>query len=405
MTRQVDVKALVSHIVRGDGVDRCRICMGDTSEGQVHLEDTVMMDGDKPVTLAELLEVITGVEVEHTPPMPNKLCGLCKHDLTAMLPFMNLCRNSHKQWTKITDYIANITVTNKTKNVYINIGEDINTLTDTTRCPGEKISTRKDALKRFKMRLNRQNKYKIRTEKAFSKEKQMICPECKTQFVDLVRFNKHIGNLKKKMCGYCQKIIEIQHFKNHVESHNIVVFSCDVCLQTFEKEPAYLSHRMKHENGNVVCIECQKSFKNQTYLNAHTSKHKPVTCGCGKWLPNRTCFFNHKKKCLQHKNISSLYICDYCDKEYRKKNCLKMHIKYSHTVGRLFQCDKCGKKFSSRGHLLEHGNTHEKVLDRFVCYCSAKFSTRRGYQRHIKKHITRDIWEHDFTVVNALIIE
>lgn len=65
MSRQVDIKALVSHIVRGDGSDRCRICMGDTTEGQVHLEDTVMMDGDKAVTLAELLEVITGVEVRY----------------------------------------------------------------------------------------------------------------------------------------------------------------------------------------------------------------------------------------------------------------------------------------------------------------------------------------------------
>lgn len=59
----MNVKALVSHIIRGDGADRCRICMGDTSEGQVYLEDTVMEDGDKSVTLAELLETITGVEV------------------------------------------------------------------------------------------------------------------------------------------------------------------------------------------------------------------------------------------------------------------------------------------------------------------------------------------------------
>lgn len=63
MSKQVDVKALVSHVVRGDGVQRCRICMGDTSEGQVHLEDTVMMDGDKPITLSELLETVTGVQV------------------------------------------------------------------------------------------------------------------------------------------------------------------------------------------------------------------------------------------------------------------------------------------------------------------------------------------------------
>lgn len=63
MSRQVDIKSLVSHIVRGDGLDKCRICMGDTSQGQVHLTDTVMMDGDKAVTLSELLEVVTGVEV------------------------------------------------------------------------------------------------------------------------------------------------------------------------------------------------------------------------------------------------------------------------------------------------------------------------------------------------------
>lgn len=63
MSREIDIKALVSHLVRGDGADKCRICMGDTSEGQVYLGDTVMMDGERPVTLAELLEVITGVEV------------------------------------------------------------------------------------------------------------------------------------------------------------------------------------------------------------------------------------------------------------------------------------------------------------------------------------------------------
>lgn len=63
MTRQIDVKALVSHIVRGDGADRCRICMGDTDEGQVFLEDTIMLDGERPITLAELLKTLTGVEV------------------------------------------------------------------------------------------------------------------------------------------------------------------------------------------------------------------------------------------------------------------------------------------------------------------------------------------------------
>lgn len=66
MSRQVDVKAIVSHIVRGDGADKCRICMGDTSEGQVFLGDSVLLDGNRAVTLAELLETITGVEVSYS---------------------------------------------------------------------------------------------------------------------------------------------------------------------------------------------------------------------------------------------------------------------------------------------------------------------------------------------------
>lgn len=63
MNRQIDLKALVSHVIRGDGVNKCRICMGDTTEGQVYLTDTVLMEGDKPVTLSELLEIVTGIQV------------------------------------------------------------------------------------------------------------------------------------------------------------------------------------------------------------------------------------------------------------------------------------------------------------------------------------------------------
>lgn len=78
MSRHVDVKALISHIVKGDGQDKCRICLGDTSEGQVYLGDTVMLDGDRPVTLAELLETITGVEVSGKKKiMVSKLTDVC----------------------------------------------------------------------------------------------------------------------------------------------------------------------------------------------------------------------------------------------------------------------------------------------------------------------------------------
>lgn len=300
-----------------------------------------------------------------------------------MLPFIILCRNSAKRWTQISDYLFKFTVPNKTINAYIYIGDEINTLTDTNRCPYGKITTPKEALKRYKSRLHRQMQYKTRSEKNLTNNK-MKCPECRTQFFDLFKFNKHIRNLKRKMCGECNEIVDVTHYEKHVKSHKLCVFSCPICLESFERESAYISHQSKHQKGTVVCIECHMPFANTSYLNSHMHKHKPVVCGCGKRLPNRTCFFNHKKTCIKHKNIKTQYICDYCKKEYSRKNVLRMHIKHRHTVGSLFQCDRCGKKFNSRMHLIEHGNTHEKIRDRFVCECGANFSSRRGYQRHYK---------------------
>lgn len=228
-------------------------------------------------------------------------------------------------------------------------------------------------------------KYKNQLEKKHTKDFKMTCPECRAQFVDLFKFNKHIGNLRKKMCGQCYEIVEVTKFQSHAKSHNLNVFSCNLCFESFEKETAFVAHKFEHENGVVACVECQKPFKNPTYLNTHMNKHKSVTCGCGQQLPNRACFFNHKKKCNQYKNVKSKYICDYCNKEYHRKNSLRVHI-LTHILGRLFQCEECGKKFLSLAHLIEHGNTHLKVMDRFVCFCGAKYSTRRGYQRHCLKH-------------------
>lgn len=63
MGHEIDIKALASHIIRGDGSDRCRICMGPVDEGAVFLEDTITLDGERPITLIELLNTLTGIQV------------------------------------------------------------------------------------------------------------------------------------------------------------------------------------------------------------------------------------------------------------------------------------------------------------------------------------------------------
>lgn len=216
----------------------------------------------------------------------------------------------------------------------------------------------------------------------------MSCPNCAARFQCFSKFNMHLREFRKKICRFCYEILDISAFVRHsAKVHNLALFSCPICLESFEKETALASHKLKHEKGPAECLECHETFANSGHLNKHMNiKHKPMICGCGKKLPNRVCFTKHKKICIKHNDMNQKFICDYCKVEYHKKNCLKMHIKLRHTVGWVFQCHTCGKKFASRAHLTEHETTHEKITDRHVCYCGAKYSSRRGYERHLKRH-------------------
>ncbi|XP_026745928.1 zinc finger protein 417-like [Trichoplusia ni] len=300
----------------------------------------------------------------------------------------------------MSDFLNDLTTSHKTKNLYIEIGKEIRTYTDTLRCPVKKITSRKEALSCFKIRLRQQMVYRNRladdkkdrfSPQSEDKNRKMTCTECKVIFRDLFTFNRHISNLNKKMCGQCFQVFEMNAFVDHYKSHDLPIFPCTVCPESFEKESTLLTHKLKHSRGTEECVECRQTFQSAAHLNKHTNKHEAMICGCGKKFPNGICFLSHKKFCSKHKNIKSSYICDYCNKNYTKKNCLKMHIKLRHTVGWVFQCDKCGKRLSSKAHLIEHGNTHLRVMDRHVCHCGAMFSSRRGYERHLKKHESKKL--------------
>lgn len=340
--------------------------------------------------------------VENTSPLPNRICGRCNQELKSILPFVRLCKESAKRWNDVTDFLVTLKPTKKAKNIYVQVGSDIKKYTDTSRCHGDKIRTRKEALRAFKMRLRREMIYKHRSlhipssenfdeVKANKMRTKMTCNQCGVSFYNYFKFNKHISNLRQKICRHCSRIVDFESYVDHCKGHNVNVFACEICLESFQKESAFLAHREKHKRGQQECLDCHETFATSGHLNQHMNKHKAALCGCGKVLPNKICFNAHKKICTQHKTVKQKYICDYCKAQYTQKNCLKMHIKLRHTVGWIFQCDKCGKKFSSRAHLEEHDNTHYKIVDRYVCYCGAKYSTRRGYERHIVKHVNGEI--------------
>ncbi|XP_059044854.1 zinc finger protein 484-like isoform X2 [Achroia grisella] len=395
MTREVDIKALVSHIVRGDGMDKCRICMGDTTEGQVYLEDTVMTQGDKAITLAELLETITGVEMENSRVMPQQICIQCYHSANIALPFVQLYQDSIKKIALILDNLKRIQIPKRRKSVYVMIDDEkIDKFVDTK----SKTNTRsEDRLNNFKVRLNRRRRDKTANAKPLNAK--LTCPDCEQPFRNLYKLNAHMKTNRKKMCHICKHILSTESFLKHVESHAVNIHKCNFCLETFESHLRYTKHRRKcHKVLSHFCVECKQGFESEINLGCHMTVHKPRVCsGCFKKFTSKSCFLNHSKRCNSKTNSSTQkYICDYCTKEYNYKNALKVHIMHNHLYGFQFQCEECGKRFSNRSNLQEHSNTHNKILDRYVCSdCGAKYSTRRGYERHSKKHATTKAYDLD----------
>ncbi|XP_063390838.1 zinc finger protein 77-like isoform X4 [Cydia fagiglandana] len=395
MNRQVDVKALVSHIVRGDGLDKCRICMGDTTEGQVYLGDTVMMDGERPVSLAELLEIITGIEVETSPLLPNRICGICANTIAPTISLIEYLRDSHRKWTDASNYLHQIEFKENVKTAYIIVDNDVKDVSTYTE--NVKRGQPEDILKYLKKRKQQQNAVKRRNELERQLRDSEIntglkCPECEKSFLCVYKYNMHMRYYDKRACVHCKELIKIEDLKDHYKEHGVDTMQCDICYETFKKQDAFLKHKVTyHSKGPYFCYICKLSYRDPHHLASHmTSKHEPRIClACDKKFSNVYCFRTHTRKCKNSQRKGGVFICDICAKVYSSKYALKVHLEYIHmNKEHSHQCEHCGKVFNSAIHLLEHSNKHNRVPDRFVCnICGVPMSTRRGYQRHYKRHL------------------
>lgn len=54
------------------------------------------------------------------------------------------------------------------------------------------------------------------------------------------------------------------------------------------------------------------------------------------------------------------FVCDHCNRRFRRQEHLKRHFRSLHTREKPFKCDECGKKFSRSDNLSQHARTHLK---------------------------------------------
>ena len=55
---------------------------------------------------------------------------------------------------------------------------------------------------------------------------------------------------------------------------------------------------------------------------------------------------------------SKTFVCDICNRRFRRQEHLKRHVRSLHTHDKPFECNECGKKFSRSDNLSQHMRTH-----------------------------------------------
>ena len=93
-------------------------------------------------------------------------------------------------------------------------------------------------------------------------------------------------------------------------------------------------------------------------------------------------------------SFPELWTCKHCDKQFKQKQYLGLHIKTVHE-GVWFKCSYCGKQFGQKGNLKRHVDTvhkmrHIQKIERkddikFQCHkCDKKFLSRTGVHYHVQ---------------------
>ncbi|CRL04796.1 CLUMA_CG017852, isoform A [Clunio marinus] len=137
---------------------------------------------------------------------------------------------------------------------------------------------------------------------------------------------------------------------------------------------------------NHVCEFCNKSFSNKyclkTHLKIHDERERNFQCECGKQFLKEIHLRNHKLTI--HSGNNKNFICDICSKAFKSSNNLRTH-EAVHSE-RAYLCRYCEKTFLRLQDVRIHEKTHKKLRE-FHCMeksCNKTFNQQSNLLSHIK---------------------
>lgn len=222
-------------------------------------------------------------------------------------------------------------------------------------------------------------------------------------WIDDFQLDDVLNKLPQSVCEECQNIVQTFHsFLKRVKAVDVALrkrlkteekqFHCPECNKTYSKLGSLQFHKRSHDN--LFCLKCEITFDDTGEKNVHlcqdtseivnenSDKKRTFQCTlCEQTFFLRVDFSLHKKL---HRNT---FICKVanCGKICSSAYSLKTH-ELKHQNKRPYLCVTCGKGFITKNSLNCHEKIHLEVKSYTCTICNIGFSVRSNLRAHEKKH-------------------
>ncbi|XP_056636514.1 zinc finger protein 62 homolog [Diorhabda sublineata] len=217
------------------------------------------------------------------------------------------------------------------------------------------------------------------------------CFYCKKKFYSERRRDTHAATHKKKQCDICSVYITPSNFPAHRRSHFEDEVECPICSRKYKNTISLKGHiHYTHSTRSYLCEFCDKSFKKSYALllhikREHTGERSHVCDLCGKSFLTFYNLSKHKK--MTHQKLRP-FKCNYCHKKFSSKFAVRTHER-QHTLDAPFQCDICGQSFRQKVSLKGHRKSIHNIEEPLTCACEVcgkKFSNKFAVMSHMRLH-------------------
>lgn len=132
------------------------------------------------------------------------------------------------------------------------------------------------------------------------------------------------------------------------KEHTIKVESVADAEHGSHAEPQQQQGSDSQNNGQSASAAAESSTPNNGNASSGGSDS-----GTPSSVPNR----RGRKQSLTE-DPSKTFVCELCNRRFRRQEHLKRHYRSLHTEDKPFECNECGKKFSRSDNLTQHQRTH-----------------------------------------------